>query len=120
MNTVFVIGAGTMGLDIAQVFAASGKSVVVRDISDDIVSKAAARLEKGLQKRVERGKMAAEAKEALLARIRFTTALGWTRCASRNACSPPILRPFPLPKLLPRPAGPSSASACTFSIRRPS
>ncbi|MED9958889.1 MAG: 3-hydroxyacyl-CoA dehydrogenase NAD-binding domain-containing protein, partial [Christensenellales bacterium] len=75
MNTVFVIGAGTMGLDIAQVFAASGKSVVVRDISDDIVSKAAARLEKGLQKRVERGKMAAEAKEALLARIRFTTAL---------------------------------------------
>ena len=32
-----VVGAGTMGLDIAQVFARAGFEVAVRDISEDII-----------------------------------------------------------------------------------
>ena len=36
MKKVVVIGGGTMGLDIAQVFATKGFEVTVRDISDEI------------------------------------------------------------------------------------
>lgn len=75
MQNIFIAGAGTMGLDIAQVFAAAGKAVTVRDISGDIIQKAAAKLEKTLAKRVERGKLAEEQKAALLSRVRFTTTL---------------------------------------------
>ena len=39
VKKVGVIGAGTMGHGIAQVFAASGYQVVLRDISDDFVNK---------------------------------------------------------------------------------
>lgn len=34
MKKIVVIGGGTMGLDIAQVFAKKGYDVVVRDIND--------------------------------------------------------------------------------------
>ena len=57
MQRIFVVGAGTMGLDIAQVFAAAGKDVTVRDISGDILDKASAKLTKGLARRVEKGKL---------------------------------------------------------------
>ena len=39
-----VFGAGNMGLDIAQVFAAKGHDVVVRDISDEFIRKGEERL----------------------------------------------------------------------------
>ncbi|MDR0898501.1 MAG: NAD-binding protein, partial [Oscillospiraceae bacterium] len=73
MQRVTVIGAGTMGLDIAQVFASAGKNVTVVDISEVVLQKAAQRLEKGLAKRVERGKLAQADKDALLSRIAFDT-----------------------------------------------
>ncbi len=75
MDRIFVIGAGTMGLDIAQVFAEAGKHVVVRDIGEDILQKAAARLEKVLARRVEKGKLTPEDKTAMMSRIRFMTSL---------------------------------------------
>ena len=46
MKNIFVLGAGTMGLDIAQAFANSGYYVTVRDINDDIISAASKRLHK--------------------------------------------------------------------------
>ncbi len=73
MQKIFILGAGTMGLDIAQVFAAAGKDVSVRDLGQDILDKAAAKLTKGLAKRVEKGKLTEEAMQALLGRIRFVT-----------------------------------------------
>lgn len=73
MQNIFIIGAGTMGLDIAQVFAAAGKAVTVRDVSDDVLSRASARLAKGLAKRVEKGKMTEEARASLLDNIAFMT-----------------------------------------------
>lgn len=73
MKNIFVIGAGTMGLDIAQVFALAGFSVQVRDISDEIIKKAEARMLKSLAKRVERGKLTQEAMDALTGAITFTT-----------------------------------------------
>lgn len=73
MKNIFIIGAGTMGLDIAQVFAAKNYNVTVYDMTDDIISRSAARLEKGLKKRVERGKTTQEAADMLISRITFTT-----------------------------------------------
>lgn len=73
MKNIFIIGAGTMGLDIAQVFAAKNYNVTVYDMTDDIISRSAARLEKGLKKRVERGKTTQEAADMLISHIAFTT-----------------------------------------------
>ena len=42
---IAVIGAGTMGLDIATAFATAGAAVIVRDINNNIISAAKARLE---------------------------------------------------------------------------
>ena len=73
MKNVFVVGAGTMGLDIAQVFCTAGKAVTVYDITDEIIQRSAARLEKGLAKRVEKGKITEEQKAAVMNGITFTT-----------------------------------------------
>ena len=57
MKKIVVIGGGTMGLDIAQVFAKKGFDVVVRDIKDEIIQASEARLNKSLDKLVSKGKM---------------------------------------------------------------
>lgn len=75
MKKIAIIGAGTMGLDIAQVFAKAGKDVVVRDITDEIISAAEAKLNKSLDKLVAKGKMDEAAKQALTSKISFTTDL---------------------------------------------
>ena len=75
MKKVCVMGAGTMGLDVAQVFATKGFEVTVRDISDEILDAAKAKLIKGLDKKVAKGKMTEEAKEAILGNMSFTTDL---------------------------------------------
>lgn len=81
MQNIFIVGAGTMGLDIAQVFATAGKKVTVRDISGDIIQTASAKLTKSLAKRVERGKMTEDAKQSLLDSIAFMTDLEAARDA---------------------------------------
>ena len=75
MKKVAVIGGGTMGLDIAQVFARSGYDVVVRDINDDIIQKSETRLNKSLDKLVSKGKMDEIGKMAIADKITFTTDL---------------------------------------------
>ncbi len=72
MKNIVVIGAGTMGLDIAQVFARSGFDVVVRDISSDVIRAAEQRLNKALDRQVAKGKLLADQKDLLLGHIRFT------------------------------------------------
>ena len=75
MKKVVVIGGGTMGLDIAQVFARNGFDVVVRDIKDEIIQASEARLNKGLDKLVAKGKMDEAGKQAILDKMSFTTDL---------------------------------------------
>ena len=72
MKKIVVIGGGTMGLDIAQVFARSGYEVVVRDIKEEIIKASEARLVKALEKLVTKGKMDEAAKNALLDKVSFT------------------------------------------------
>lgn len=73
---IAVIGAGTMGLDIATAFATAGACVIVRDINDKITAAAKARLEASLEKRVAKGKLEDSERRAILARMSFTTELG--------------------------------------------
>ena len=75
IEKVVVIGGGTMGLDIAQVFARSGKTVVVRDISDELIKASEARLIKGLDKLVAKGKMDEAGKAAITGKMSFTVNL---------------------------------------------
>lgn len=75
MKLISVIGAGTMGLDIAQVFARNGFDVIVRDITDEIIKGSAAKLEKSLSRLVERGKLTADEKQSIIGNITFTTDL---------------------------------------------
>jgi 3-hydroxybutyryl-CoA dehydrogenase len=73
---VAVIGAGTMGSGIAQVFAVAGLSVTLVDISDDLVARGLEAIRRGTERAVERGRMTAEARGAALDRISATTDLG--------------------------------------------
>ncbi|MBM6924706.1 3-hydroxybutyryl-CoA dehydrogenase [Pseudoflavonifractor phocaeensis] len=75
MKKIVVIGGGTMGLDIAQVFARSGFDVVVRDISEEIIKNSEARLNKALDKQVSKGKLDEAGKQAITGRMTFTTDL---------------------------------------------
>ncbi|MDD6159622.1 MAG: 3-hydroxybutyryl-CoA dehydrogenase [Oscillospiraceae bacterium] len=75
MKKIVVIGGGTMGLDIAQVFAKKGFDVVVRDIKDEIIKASEARLNKGLDKLVAKGKLDEAGKKAITDQISFTTDL---------------------------------------------
>ncbi|MEG0756115.1 MAG: 3-hydroxyacyl-CoA dehydrogenase NAD-binding domain-containing protein, partial [Oscillospiraceae bacterium] len=73
MKKVVVIGGGTMGLGIAQVFAKKGMDVVVRDIKDEIIAKSEANLVKGLDKLIAKGRMDEAAKADMLSHITFST-----------------------------------------------
>lgn len=67
---VGIIGAGTMGSGIAQAFASvDGYEVVLTDISLDFANSGKARIKKGFDGRVAKGKMDAEVAEAILAKI---------------------------------------------------
>jgi 3-hydroxybutyryl-CoA dehydrogenase len=65
-----------MGSGIAQVSAAAGYDTVVRDVTDEVLARGRAGIVKSLDKFVEKGKLTAAARDATLARLRFTTELG--------------------------------------------
>ena len=75
MKKICIIGAGTMGTDIAQVFASKGYDVIIRDITDEIIGKSSAKLDKKLARLVEKGKLTPEDKQKISDRIIFTTDL---------------------------------------------
>ncbi len=66
---VGVIGAGTMGQGIAKAFAAAGHDVALCDIKQEWADGGKAKIQKGYDKLVGRGKMDAEKAEAILAKI---------------------------------------------------
>jgi len=72
MKKISIIGNGTMAMDIAQVCAQAGLDVIVRGRSDEKLQKAAARIEKGTARLVEKGKMTEDDKKALIGRIKYT------------------------------------------------
>ncbi len=70
-----VIGAGQMGGGIAQVAAASGLEVLMSDIKEEFVAKGLAVIGKNLARSVEKEKISAAERDAILGRISTTTNL---------------------------------------------
>ncbi len=73
IETVGIIGAGTMGNGIAQICAAAGLQVVMVDISDAAVSRGVATIGGSLDRLVKKEKMSAADRDAVLGRINGTT-----------------------------------------------
>ncbi len=70
---VVVLGAGTMGNGIAQVFAQHGHEVSLRDLDPGILDRALVAIDKSLSKLAEKEKITPGDREAALARIARTT-----------------------------------------------
>ncbi len=75
IEQVGIVGGGTMGNGIAQVFAASGYKVKLRDVGQPQLERAISTIQKSLGKFVEKGKMEVQDSEAALGRIETTTEL---------------------------------------------
>src|SRR5271166_6525330 len=66
IKRVGVVGAGTMGNGIAQVFAVAGYPVIMRDINQSAVDRAVATIAKSLDRLTSRGKLnESDGKQAL-------------------------------------------------------
>jgi 3-hydroxybutyryl-CoA dehydrogenase len=70
-----VVGAGTMGNGIAQVFARAGYDVTLRDVKEEFLERGMKAVESSLQRDVDKDRLKEEEKRAIIARIRTTT--GW-------------------------------------------
>jgi len=75
IRRIGVIGAGTMGNGIAQVFAQSGYEVRLSDAAPAALDRARATIEKSLGKFVEKGKITAPDRDAALGRLTTGSAL---------------------------------------------
>lgn len=73
IKTICVCGAGTMGSGIAQVAAQAGFQTIQFDLNPDMVEKSKQSIQTGLSKMVEKGRMTAADKEAIMNRIFFTS-----------------------------------------------
>ena len=143
-STIGVIGLGTMGAGIAEVFARNGYTVTGVELTDEAVARGREHLEHSTSRAVKRGKMSeAEQKELLdritlhdldgrpaQARLRRRGRRGVagdqeehlprrSTTSSRPTRSwPPTPRRCRSPRSRPRTAAPAGSSACTSSTRR--
>ena len=70
---VTVIGAGTMGLGIAQVTAIHGIPTVLCDLSQDLLDAARAKIDSSVEKGIEKGKTPSEARDRLVDSLSTST-----------------------------------------------
>lgn len=75
----FVLGAGIMGAGIGQLCAQKGYEVFVTDISEEIIGKAKEKVTRGLQRRIEKGKITQEDMDSVLSRMNWSTDLNIAR-----------------------------------------
>ena len=75
IDKVAVLGCGLMGAGIAQVCAQAGRDVMVLEVSEEFLSRGLGRIESLLGKQVEKGKLAAEARDQTMSRLKGTTRL---------------------------------------------
>lgn len=81
ITSVAVIGGGLMGSGIAQVAAQVGFETTLREMTEPLVAKARASIERSLAKAVEKGKLDAAGRDATMSRLTFTTSLDEVACA---------------------------------------
>ena len=138
IKTVGVVGAGTMGSGIAQVFAQADYSVQLVDVARPMLDAARRNIEKSLGKFLEKGKLTAAARDAALARLSTATSLdsladadyiveaivedveakqslfaGLDASRKHRPSWRQTLPQFQSPVLEPRPNTPNECSACT-------
>jgi len=75
VKTVGVVGCGQMGAGIVESFARAGYAVITREVDQGWLDKGLKRLNGSLAKGVERGKLTAEERDAVLGRVRGTVDL---------------------------------------------
>ena len=69
IKTIGIVGAGTMGLGIAQISAMAGYQTILFDIDEQMLTKAIQIITKNLEKGIEKGKVTLDQKDATLNRI---------------------------------------------------
>ncbi|GAB2726820.1 3-hydroxyacyl-CoA dehydrogenase family protein [Nocardioides pakistanensis] len=72
-RTIGVIGLGTMGAGIAEIFARNGYQVVGVELNDDSLARGRQHIDHSTGRAVKRGKLSEEEQAALVGRITFTT-----------------------------------------------
>ena len=74
VETIGVVGSGTMGNGIAHTAAQYGRRVILVDIEKGLLDRAMATIDRNLQRGVDKGKLNVAEKSAILGRIEATTA----------------------------------------------
>ena len=75
IRTVGIVGSGQMGNGIGQVAAQAGMSVLLYDISQEVVDRGLGNIQKGLVRLTDRGKLSLDEQDAILGRLRGTAVL---------------------------------------------
>ena len=75
ITTVGIVGAGTMGSGIAQVFAQAGFAARLIDVAEPMLGRARASIEKSLTRMVAKGTLAAAERDATIGRLQVSTTL---------------------------------------------
>ena len=75
IETVGVVGLGTMGAGIAQVCVQAGLAVLGREVSAELGERGRAAVARGLARHVEKERMSPDEREAALALLTVTTEL---------------------------------------------
>jgi 3-hydroxybutyryl-CoA dehydrogenase len=73
MASVGVIGAGLMGSGIAQLAASHGCTVVLSDVSEEVVRKGVSGIAKALDRQVEKNKLSTAERDQIIGRIQIAT-----------------------------------------------
>ena len=76
IKKIGVVGFGQMGAGIAQVSAQAGYEVVCNEVTDDLIERSFGKINKLLDRAIEKGKIDSAAKEKTLGLIKTTTELG--------------------------------------------
>ena len=79
IKKVGILGCGLMGAGIAEVAAAGGFDVVVREVSEELLEKGWGRIGRSLDKAVAKGKLAEAKRDTILGRVRGVIELGELR-----------------------------------------
>jgi 3-hydroxybutyryl-CoA dehydrogenase len=74
-RSIGVIGLGTMGAGIAEVFARNGYQVVGVELTDESLERGRQHVQHSTDRAVKRGKLSAEDQQELIGRVTFTTNL---------------------------------------------
>lgn len=75
IRRVGVLGCGLMGAGIAQTAASAGFATIVREVSDDLIAKGLAGIDKSLARFAEKGTITAEQQKEIRGRLTGTTTL---------------------------------------------